>query len=230
MYRFWKTRNLASAAEAARAGGEIAGLKPCAAANLEWAVPRIKWAARKLWRECGAAEIAEAALVLPILFAFIMGVLQFGRLYLVYSTMQHAAQEGARAAAGGSCATCGNSPIVSSSVATTVVGPILQNAHIDAAVFVDPGIADRNACGGGKVSCDGPGLAATPRVCVQRNVILNEPLGGTPASGMEACGASVALAYPLTFSLPAPMSSPPYVGRQTYVFNLKAQAQVKGEN
>ena len=184
----------------------------------------------RLWRECGAAEIAEAALVLPILFAFIMGILQFGRLYLVYSTMQHAAQEGARAAAGGSCATCGNTPILSNSVATSVVGPILQNAHIDATVLTAPVIGARNTCGGGTVGCDGAGMSATPKICVQRNVILNEPSGGAPASGMEACGTSVALAYPLTFSLPAPLASPPYVGRQTYVFHLKAQAQVKGEN
>ena len=190
---------------------------------------------RRIWRDCSAAEIAEAAFVLPILFAFIFAILQFSRAYMVYSAMQHAAQEGARAAAGATCATCGagnigNVPLQADQIATTVVGPILQNSHIDATGFMAPAVGARNACSGAAVACEALGLGATPAVCVQRNVILNESSAGTPPSGTPECGASVALDYPITFSLPSPMASAPYVTRRVYSLNLKAQAQVKGEN
>ena len=93
---------------------------------------------RRSWRECGAAEIAEAAFVLPLLFVFVLGIFQFGRMYLVYSTIQRAAMEGARAAAGSRCATCGTGPLTAAQVATNVVGPILRNAHVDQTLLTVP--------------------------------------------------------------------------------------------
>jgi len=196
---------------------------------------RIGTVLRRVWRDGGAAEIAEAAFVLPILFAFIFAILQFSRAYMVYSVMQHAAQEGARAAAGASCSTCGagnvgNTPIPANLIATTVVAPILQNSHVDATVFTVPAVGARNSCGGATVACDALGTGATPKICVQRNVILNEAPAGTPPSGVAECGVSVSLDYPITFSLPAPMATAPYVTRRVYSLDLKAQAQVKGEN
>jgi hypothetical protein len=185
---------------------------------------------RRSWRECGAAEIAEAAFVLPLLFMFVFGILQFGRMYLVYSTMQRAAMEGARAAASSTCATCGIGPLTAAQVATNVVGPILQNAHVDAALLTVPATPARNSCGGAAVACDPLGTAATPKICVQKNVVLNLTSGGLPTSGSPVCGTSVRLVYPYNFSLPSVSAAPPYVTRQTYALNLKAQAQVKGED
>jgi hypothetical protein len=40
----------------------------------------------------------------------------------------------------------------------------------------------------------------------------------------------VRLVYPFAFSLPSVSTAPPYVSRQSYALNLKAQAQVKGED
>ena len=185
---------------------------------------------RQAWRECGAAEIAEAAFVLPLLFMFVLGIFQFGRLYLVYSTMQRAAMEGARAAAGSTCATCGAGPLTAAQVATNVVAPILQNAHIDEALLTVPATPTRNSCTGVAVACDPLGTGATPKICVQKNVVLNLDSGGLPTSGSPVCGTSVRLVYPYNFSLPAVSSSPPYVTRQNYALSLKAQAQVKGED
>src|ERR1700693_841798 len=53
-----------------------------------------------------AAEIAEAALVLPLVFMLLMGIIWFGRAFNIYSTITQAAQQGAITAARASCATC----------------------------------------------------------------------------------------------------------------------------
>src|SRR5262252_9778251 len=54
------------------------------------------------------AEIAEAALVLPIVFTFLLGIVWFGRAFQIYSTITQAAQQGAVTAARSTCATCGD--------------------------------------------------------------------------------------------------------------------------
>jgi Flp pilus assembly protein TadG len=213
--------NLTSAAEAGHLRAVIAGLKPCAAQKL-----RCDWL-RRAWRDCGAAEIAEAAVVLPLLFAFILGIFQFARVYMIYSTMQRAALEGAQAAAGGSCATCGNVSLDPTGVGITMQA-VFNTAHIDYSTITPPTSTPAlKACvlpgPGALVTCETP--AGSPNVCVQRNVVL-----GSAASGTPVCGASVSFVYPYAFSLPAVSASPPYVSRQTYSMNLKAQAQVKGEN
>ncbi len=184
----------------------------------------------RFWRDCSAAEIVEAAFVLPLLFMFMLGIFQFGRMYLVYSTMQRAAQEGARAAAGSTCATCGTGPLTAAQVATNVVGPILQNAHVDQTLLTVPATPARNSCTGVAVACDALGTSATPKICVQRNVVLNLSTGGVATSGSLVCGTSVRLVYPYNFSLPSVSTAPPYVTRRNYALNLKAQAQVKGED
>ena len=45
------------------------------------------------------AEIAEAALVLPLVFMLLLGIIWFGRAFNIYSTIQQAAQQGAIVAA-----------------------------------------------------------------------------------------------------------------------------------
>jgi hypothetical protein len=180
----------------------------------------------RAWRDCSAAEIAEAAVVLPIVFAFIFGILQFARVYMIYSTMQRAALEGAQIAAGSVCATCGGPPTTAASVATSMQ-PVFMTAHIDYLPIAPPTAAPvLLAC-----TIPGPGAAVlcetggSPNICLQRNVVL-----GTATSGSPICGASVSFIYPYGFSLPSVTTTPPYVSRRTYSFNLPVQALVKGEN
>ena len=59
---------------------------------------------RKLVTGTLGSEIAEAALVLPIFFMIMLGIYWFGRAFNVYATINHAAREGARAAASPTCA------------------------------------------------------------------------------------------------------------------------------
>ena len=197
----------------------------CGAIDGLWA--RVGKKLRRVWLDCSAAEIAEAAVVLPIVFMLIFGILQFARVYMIYSTMERAALEGAQAAAGASCATCGNASLDPSQVATTMQA-VFITAHIDYSAITPPtSVPALKACTlpgpGALVGCETP--VGSPNVCVQRNVVL-----GTATSGSPVCGASVSFIYPYGFSLPSVTTTPPYVSRRTYAFKLPVQARVKGEN
>lgn len=187
----------------------------------------------RIWHDCTAAEIAEAAFVLPLMFVFLIGIFQFARVYMVYSTMQRAAQEGAHAAAGSSCATCPTTPIPhqipADVVARSYVHPVFQIAHVDDVPLVGtpPAIALKSCVDGiTVVDCDTAGTSANPQICLRRNVVLNAPA----ANGARVCGTALSLTYPYGFTLPSVTTSPPYISKQTFALNLKAQAQVVGED
>ena len=63
---------------------------------------KLKTVAHNL-RSTEASEIAEAAVVLPLVFMFLLGIVWFGRAFNIYSTIQQAAQQGALAAARPTC-------------------------------------------------------------------------------------------------------------------------------
>src|SRR5258707_3485154 len=63
----------------------------------------IKPIARKLTSADGA-EIAEAALVLPLVFTLLLGIVWFGRAFNIYSTITQAAQQEAITPARATCA------------------------------------------------------------------------------------------------------------------------------
>src|ERR1700736_3166971 len=86
-------------------------------------------------RDTHASEIAEAALVLPLMFMILLGIFWFGQAFRIYGTITHAAREGARAAVAPLCATCGT-PLTSPAVAQNAV-TALQNALL--AAKLDPG-------------------------------------------------------------------------------------------
>ncbi|MCU1285270.1 MAG: pilus assembly protein TadE [Acidobacteriales bacterium] len=51
---------------------------------------------RNQGRNCRGATVLETALVLPILFAVLFGILEFGRAYNMFQAVTDAAREGAR--------------------------------------------------------------------------------------------------------------------------------------
>jgi TadE-like protein len=83
-------------------------------------------------RERGA-EIVEAALVLPIALAIILGLFAFGRGWDVYQTMTRAAREGVREAVLTDCATCtsGTDCYSADCIQQNIVFPALQTVGID---------------------------------------------------------------------------------------------------
>jgi Flp pilus assembly protein TadG len=88
---------------------------------------------KKIAAETSGAEIAEAAFVLPILFAVLFAIVWFGRAFNIYATLNRAAREGAQAAAVSSCATCIPTIRNQAYIQTSVVNPRLSASHIDPA-------------------------------------------------------------------------------------------------
>ena len=69
---------------------------------------------RGITSDTRGTEIAEMAVVLPLLFMLLMGIFWFGQAFRVYGTLTQSARAGARAAVAPVCATC---------APTTGVGP-----------------------------------------------------------------------------------------------------------
>jgi Flp pilus assembly protein TadG len=150
---------------------------------------------RRLARESRAAEIAEAAAVLPLMFMVLLGIFWFGQAFSIYGTITRAAQEGARAgAAVPQCTTCstGNTPAQN---ANNAVLAALAAAKLDATKARYPVPAPTvNVCSGGSASCDG----SSSNVCVQTGIQLSN----TASGGAGVCGISVSFQYPFQFWLP----------------------------
>jgi Flp pilus assembly protein TadG len=87
----------------------------------------------ELSRETSGAEIAEAAVILPLLFMLLFGIMWFARAFNIYTTINRAARQGALAAAASNCATCGNVRQTQANIQNNVVNPILTASHLDPA-------------------------------------------------------------------------------------------------
>src|ERR1700704_3922446 len=76
------------------------------------------------------SDLAEAALVLPLMFTILLGIFWFGQAFSIYGTITHAARQGARAAVAPACTTCGgtNDP---SQNAYDAIASALQAAKLD---------------------------------------------------------------------------------------------------
>jgi Flp pilus assembly protein TadG len=176
------------------------------------------------WRKVATAidgsQIAEAALVLPIVFLLLLGIFWFGRAYNIYATINHAARQAARVAATRTCATCGNEALPTDAAAAVVkqalVASSLDPNQVGSAtpVFCACGL---DACGGSEVACSTVS-ASEPQICVQYDVQLN-PAATTPGS----CGVSVSFRYPYQFYLP-------FTSLNQQQIYLTTQVQMKGED
>jgi Flp pilus assembly protein TadG len=156
--------------------------------------------ASRLARETRGQEIAEAALVLPIVFMLMLGIFWFGQAFRIYGTITHAAREGARAAVAPPCATCGTplNPPAQNAVNA------LQNALL--AAKLDPAQPKKypvtrpplSSCTTGSAAPCDPTQLTQAGVCVQQNVQLS----GINSTGLAGCGVSVSFQYPYQFWLP----------------------------
>ena len=66
---------------------------------------------RTIKTEETGAELVEAALIIPLLLTFLVGIVSVGRGFNVYQTITRAAREGAKSLVLTTCATCGNTPV-----------------------------------------------------------------------------------------------------------------------
>ena len=170
---------------------------------------------RQFIRDVRGAEIAEAAAVLPLMFLFLLGIFWFGQAFSIYGAITRAAQDGARAGAAPSCATC--APLTASARAAnaaTAVQSALTIAKLDPTLARQPSpLPTFNSCGG-PTTCDG----GNSNLCVQAPVQLSNTTTGT-----GVCGVSVSFQYPFQFRLP-------FTSLNRQRIWLSASARVRLEN
>jgi len=169
---------------------------------------------RRAVADAGGTEIAEAALVLPIMFMLLLGIYWFGRALNTYETINHAAIEAARVAAMASCATCARP--VNTSVAGTAAGQVLQAAGLDPnQVGQIPNETVPLCFVGGTASCNSAATYGGPNMCIYYQVALN-------SLGPQACGVYVSMQYPFQFYFP-------FTSLNLQQLHLRAHAQRAGE-
>jgi Flp pilus assembly protein TadG len=194
-------------------------------------------------RTTRGSEVAEFAMVLPILFLLVIGIYWFGQAFLIYGTITNAARDGARAAVNPACTTC--SEIDPTANAWATIQNDLQAAHINPNALQRPtnppavcGCSPTGlttGCSSSTVPCD----RNQNNICVQgvnhtgRRRRLSEdyiqlssttaPTGNNQAGGAGECGISVSFQYPYKFWLPGTS-----LNNQTV--NLQAQAQMRAES
>jgi Flp pilus assembly protein TadG len=166
---------------------------------------------RGLARETHGQEIAETAVVLPLLFLVLIGIFWFGQAFRIYGTLTQAARAGARAAVAPACATCGAATNTPTQNAVNAVTNSMSAAHLNTAqlkpwgtgwnppTLCSCGSTDSACDGGAPVQCDTS--VAGNNVCVKPNVQLSYT---TVLNGAGVCGTSVSMGYkyPASFTLP----------------------------
>jgi Flp pilus assembly protein TadG len=164
------------------------------------------------------AEIAEAAMVLPLVFMFLMGIVWFGRAFNIYATITQAAQQGALTAARAGCATCGAAFPDKAIVADKVIA-VLQASSLDRTQIKTYQPPLVQGCKAATATCQ-----ASQKVTVCSQVLLN-PISGPPPPTPQPpqCGTMVSFQYPFQFFLPFTSLN----GQQIL---LTAQAQSRMEN
>lgn len=189
---------------------------------------------RSLARNTRGAEIAETAMILPLLFVMIMAIFWFGQAFRYYGTITHAARQGARAAVAPACATCtAATTAVMVQNATTAVNNALSAAHVDPAqVSVPLPVPTLCACGspspctsGNALSCQ---YSAGSNVCVQPNVQLSYS-SGPQETGAGTCGTAVSFRYNYPFHFTLPCYPQPCTSLDLQKLTLPAEAQMREE-
>jgi hypothetical protein len=187
-------------------------------------------------RNARGSEIAEFAMILPMLFLLLIGIFWFGQAFRIYGTMTNAARDGARAAVTPSCATC--SAVDPSVDAWNVIKSDLQAAHINPNLLKPPtsppalcacsATGSATSCTTAAVACD----TEEGNICVQgvTHTGVNNTLGeglvqlsSTIPGGAGECGISVSFQYPYAFWLP-------FTSLNKQTINLRAQAQMRAES
>ncbi len=173
-----------------------------------------------LYQSDRGAQMAEAALVLPLVFLFMLGIFWFGRAYSIYATLTHAAREGNRLSTQPLCATCGNTVATADSVADRVSAALLA-AHLDPTLVTSQPASmcacSNQSCGGSYVACESVS-GGKAQVCIQDNVALYSYPGA-----VAPCGNMVSLQYPFQVHLP-------FTSFNLEKINIRTQVQMQGNN
>jgi hypothetical protein len=178
----------------------------------------------RLAAETRGAEIAEAAAVLPLMFMMLLGIFWFGQAFSIYGAITRAAQEGARAGAFPSyatCTSCTNSLSQYATDAVTATNNALLASNLNPILAHLPSTAPTfNYCATGLGTSGGCGPSAN--ICVQAPVqMANLATGGT-GGGTGVCGIAVTFQYPFQFWLPFTS-----LNKQTIWLTAQARARME---
>jgi Flp pilus assembly protein TadG len=177
------------------------------------------------------SEIAEAALVLPLMFMMLLAIFWFGQAFSMYGTITHAARQGARAAVAPVCTTC-TTATTPAQKAYTAVQSALAASRLDPAQLSQPttapslcscGSTDSACTGGSTVACD----PSETTVCVQTNVQLS--FSSFRLGGAGVCGTSVSFQYKYPHHFYLPCAEWPCTSLDLGQMSLPAQAQMRVE-
>jgi len=161
-------------------------------------------------RDTGGSEIAEFAMVVPLLFMFLIAIFWFGQAFRIYGTLTQATRAGARAAVAPVCATCASTGSSPGLIAQTAVTNAMAAAHLNTNQLVStsawtiPVLYQCRTTPPTAVLCDG---SVTIPICVQENVQLSYAAPTNPQGGMGICGTSVSLRYQYPFSFKIPLTN-----------------------
>jgi TadE-like protein len=166
------------------------------------------------------AEIAEAALVLPLVFMLLLGIVWFGRAFNIYSTITQAAQQGAIIAARDSCATCaGGGALPDPATVDGAVVAVLQASSLETGQIKQ---WEANNPTPGVLSCPAPAPAASCKVTAHHIWVCSSVLLNSSTQPTQ-CGAMVSFQFPFKFYLP-------FTSLNMQQTILSAQAQSRMEN
>jgi Flp pilus assembly protein TadG len=188
---------------------------------------------RDLARDTRGSEIAETAMVLPLVFMLLLAIFWFGQAFRIYGTITHAAREGARSAVAPACATCTTlDPGTIAQNAVNTVNNALAAAKLDPAQVLAPTPTPNLCqCGSPSPSCSPavqcfPSATTGSNVCVQINVQLSYV---SPQGGAGACGTSVSFRYQNPYHFSLPCWPQPCTSIDLGKISLPAQAQMRVE-
>jgi len=160
-------------------------------------------------RDGDAQEVAELAIVLPILLSLIIGIYSFARAYNIYATITRAAQAGARVAVASTptiCTSCTSSCYWSTTTfpcdnnITQAVKNVVTASHLDVNSIAQPSpTPNPQACPDPNLTKSCAAASDGSNIYICRNVVLNT----TSNIALRACGTIISFQYPYEF-LPVP--------------------------
>jgi hypothetical protein len=188
--------------------------------QLQIANPEMRLQAHK-FRGTEAAEIAEAALVMPVVFIFLLGIIWFGRAFNIYCTITQAAQQGALVAARSTCASCAppaspsNGTFPGNQAVFDAVSAVMQASSLDTSQIV------------ATTGTPGLGCSSLNNIVVCREVVVSSSSGPSQICSApqqsQVCGTTVSFQYPFQFYLP-------FTSLNLSRVVMNAQAQSRMEN
>ena len=186
------------------------------------------------FRDKRGNELAEFAVIFPLLLTVLIGMYWFGRAYNIYETITRAAREGARYGAKPVCALCGKTcsngnDIASfpctSTIVTDAVIPSLQAAKLDPGQIqsITAGNNPPNLRGCFRGSNQPAGCRASGPACFQsNNVWVCHCVDMNSGANPPECGTWVGFRYPFMFRFP-------FTGLDKAPITISATAQVREE-